>query len=84
MSPIVYMPPIPHDCELPVKGMWQADYIAPKYPAGTIWECDECGDRWELDHGYYKVRLTIGSRNTKHDRIELVWSRIAKSEENEI
>lgn len=79
MSPIVYMPPAPpkkHACALPVEGLWKVDDIAPKYPAGTLWECDECGGIWELEHDYYKVRMHGNPRDSRYDRIGLVWNRI--------
>lgn len=79
MSPIVYMPPVPpkkHACALPVEGLWKVDDIAPKYPAGTLWECDECGGIWELEHDYYKVRMHGNPRDSRYDRIGLVWNRL--------
>ena len=76
MSPIVYVPPRPHDCVLPVEGLWMVDEITPKYPAGTLWECGDCGDRWELEHDYYRVRLQGNSRDSRYDRIGLVWNRL--------
>ena len=83
MSPIVYMPPVPpkkHDCDLPVEGLWMVDDIAPKYPAGTLWECDECGGIWELEHDYYRVRAQGNSRDSRYDRIGLVWNRLAEED----
>ena len=54
MSPIVYMPPKKHECEPPDDIGWQKATIRPKYPEGTIWKCDYCGDQWEMRHEYHR------------------------------
>lgn len=51
MSPIVYVPPKPHDCEPPRRGE-EVDYPdgGGGPPEGTIWECEKCARRWELQY----------------------------------
>lgn len=41
---IVYEPSHPTLCE---RGMCEGKPKAENYRDGTIWECDECGSRWE-------------------------------------
>ena len=51
MSPIVYVPQKNHKCEPPRN--WES-IDSPEedgwYPEGTIWECEECDARWELEY----------------------------------
>ena len=75
MSPIVYMPPRPHDCEHPDDAAWQNANIEPKYPAGTIWKCDDCGSRWEMEHEYYSSKV-YGDTEGRYRTVEMYWNRL--------
>lgn len=41
---IIYEPHLPTACE---RGMCEGKPNPESYRDGTIWQCDECGSRWE-------------------------------------
>lgn len=60
MSPVIYIPPAPHDCRPPRR---QIDYDgrdAPAYPVDTIWACDDCGQRWIVETEIYEPPTIAG------------------------
>lgn len=75
MSPIVYVPPNKHECETPDEVGWQMDTMRPKYPAGTIWKCDYCGDRWEMMHEYRRSPL-CGDPEGRYRTVKMYWNRL--------
>ena len=75
MSPIVYMPPRPHDCEPPEAVGWRGATGKPKYPEGTIWECDVCCSDWELEYEYYGSSI-YGDFEGKYRTAEVIWNRL--------
>lgn len=75
MSPIVYMPPKKHDCKPPEDVGLQKATLGPKYPAGTIWKCDDCGSRWEMEHEYYASKL-YGDTEGRYRTVEMYWNRL--------
>lgn len=72
MSPIVYVPPKKHECDLPSAGK---EY----YPEGTIWKCDDCGTRWELEHEHYGTSV-YGDTEGKYRTIKFIWNRMGDAE----
>ena len=46
MSPVIYYPPDRHDCRPPLYRIEGDVAYAPIYNTGTIWACDDCGQRW--------------------------------------
>ena len=75
MSPIVYMPPRPHECRPPRQGQRYIANYGGLYPAGTIWECDECGIRWELGYDCYHPERVDGSTNGA-GVAKVIWNRL--------
>ena len=78
MSPIVYVPPKKHECE-PPRDWETVDFPNGEdewYPRGTIWECEKCDRRWELE---YLVRseqtLTLFGRWREDIYYKINWKR---------
>lgn len=74
MSPIVYVPPRRHYCEPPGQGDRIRSYKE-VFPEGTVWECDECGSRWELEYVYYRPPI-YGDLEDKYCTTEVFWNRL--------
>ena len=49
MSPVIYSPPDSHECLPPMYRVEGDGPYAPAYKPGTIWACDDCGQRWIVD-----------------------------------
>lgn len=45
---IIFQPPRPTACE---RGLCESKPVADQYRDGTIWQCDECGSKWEVWSG---------------------------------
>ena len=74
MSPIVYVPPEKHDCEPPYDAVWQ-NVFELKYPAGAIWKCDRCGDRWKMMYEYRKSMICLDPKG-RYATIKAYWNRL--------
>ena len=75
MSPIVYVPPRPHECEPPGQGDVYSSGYEGLYPEGTIWECDECSSDWELDYNWSWPRSEQDVKNGfRNGRV--IWNRL--------
>ena len=79
MSPIVYMPPVPHECEPPGAGEDYYQESKRLYPEGTIWKCDDCGARWEVEHEHYGTSV-YGDTEGKYRTIKFIWNRMGDAE----
>lgn len=75
MSPIVYVPPKKHECRPPEDVVWESATGEPRYPEGTIWECDDCGSQWEMEHEYYGSRLP-GDTEGRYSTVKSIWNRL--------
>lgn len=74
MSPIVYTP---HDCKTPRSGDSVAPRRAGEYPPeGTVWACDVCGDRWELEYAHRESRWYDGPYSYHFSYYEIEWHRL--------
>lgn len=40
---IIHRPARPHECQI--------EYIAAEQRPGTVWQCDECGQKWVAVYG---------------------------------
>ena len=74
MSPIVYVPPRRHYCEPPGEGDRIRNYKE-VFPEGTIWECDDCGSRWELEYDRQQVNQADGSVIRSYIT-QITWNRL--------
>lgn len=75
MSPIAYIPPGKHECEPPEATEAGPSYYGGLYPEGTIWKCDDCGSRWEMEHEYYASKL-YGDTEGRYRTVETYWNRL--------
>ena len=75
MSPIVYVPPKKHECRPPMQGMRYLCVYGGLYPEGTIWECDDCGARWELSYGCCYTERIYGSASDS-SIVKVIWNRL--------
>lgn len=79
MSPIVYVPPKNHECEPPRDGESVAYPDGGGwYPKGTIWECENCARRWELQYLFrVEESYTLFGRRKKYFYYTVIWRRVS-------
>ena len=83
MSPIVYVPqgfPKKHECKPPEQGKRYLRDSKMLYPEGTIWKCDDCGTRWELEHEHYGTSV-YGDTEGMYSTVEVIWNKIDEGDD---
>ena len=79
MSPIVYIPPRPHDCEPPRQGeKVESPDEGRWYPELTLWECEKCYQCWELIYDLHRVWNTSSCHSETYSYFyyEVNWRRV--------